>query len=278
MSDQDHLDVFYRNDYYEEDTEDSASTHRGARGRNDEEEENDDSTTNAQNPRASFHIGTPAPTARGNRQQGDDHDSSLLPPTTPPANASQLENSRSFGTAGSGGSAGLLSSTLTSNAEHFSIASSRGTNGGGPGRANSSLAFYKAFGSAAEASLNTKKSTADKSKSSSDHDGDDAWFGWRIGTEDNRLFYYKARPVPMRQYETPEILTQKVFGRWRLVYPKDGSQPFYFNRLLNLSSSNNPIHTLNVFDACYKGDLFYVHMFLDAFHLELERSGFTGSS
>lgn len=40
---------------------------------------------------------------------------------------------------------------------------------------------------------------------------------------------------------------------------------------LTLSSPCNPTKTQNVFHACFAGDLFYVHLFLDAFWLEQKK-------
>ncbi|CAD7947739.1 unnamed protein product [Amoebophrya sp. A120] len=287
------LDLFYQNDFYEEDTGEKNGADNPTQTQRDE-----DVQANR------FEIGTPAPSARVDRTSDDVQRDHYTP-------GSYLQMS--------------ANSVATSSAEYFSIASARGegtqglpvesfdlsssrTNKAAEVQARQKAAFFQAFGAKAddddggEVDETAKKSFSAKgqglivdnnlfqaaepdiemgvftptSASHNNHQAGnpstarprDPWHGWRVGTQDSRLFFYKK---DFRQYEMPTVMESRVFGKWRLVYPNDGTKPFYYNRKLNLSLPNHPVNTLNVFDACFKGDLFYLHLFLDAFWLELSQ-------
>lgn len=81
------------------------------------------------------------------------------------------------------------------------------------------------------------------------------------------------------KYRRRTYIVSALLGSFRLVYPPDGfSRPVYYNEKLNMSLTSNPLHTSNVFDACYRGDVFYLHLFLDAFFLGRVGSSASSSS
>lgn len=115
-------------------------------------------------------------------------------------------------------------------------------------------AFFAAFG--------------DRAETEDEDNVHDRWGNWRVRTFDSKFFWHKETKG-LAQWRMPECLTQRVFGSFEEVLEGNASK-MWWNETLQMRLPVDPEATRNVFRACFRGDLFYVHLFISALFQEIE--------